>query len=183
MIFMSGKGYTQIVSLEEHKEIVLDYNKSLPSGTTYIKDVNNKLDNFVGRWRGEINGKTYEIVTEKYTRDIPELGRKKDVLLMRYQIRNSSGGTIENTLDLPVESPYVVKGYYLNADTSYVFTYVGKEGQCGQAGHMDLNIVDDRTVQIRLRLSHNLNTPQNCPNGAAVQVFPTTDEGGILKKV
>ena len=175
-------GYGQILPIEEIKEIVIDSDKVLPPGTTYVKDINNKLDKFVGTWRGEVDNKSYEFVVEKITLEANDLGYKEDVLIMRYDIKNSSGTTVENTLGLPVDSPYVIEGYFLNDDSSYMLTYAGKEGKCGQGGNLFINIRDDDTMRLKLTIGHKLITPQDCPNGVAEQVLPTKEGGVILTR-
>ena len=181
-ILFSRIGYSQIISIEEVKEIVTDNNKVLPRGTTYIKDTNNKLDKFVGTWKGEINNKKYEIRTEKATIEAAGLGYKEDVLTMRYRISNEFDTIIENTLDIPDNSPYTIEGYYLNNDNSYVLTYVGKKGKCGQGGSMFINLRSDGTMRLKLVPGHQIITPQNCPSGTAEQIFPTKDGGVILTR-
>ena len=61
ILFITGvscKAQTTI-SLEQ----AYQYSKSddgIPETVTYVKDINNRLDQFVGTWKGSYNGKNYE---------------------------------------------------------------------------------------------------------------------------
>ena len=99
----------QIIAVENYN----NYNNDLPDGA-YIKDVNNVLGKFTGTWKGTYNNKNYEFRIIKYTEDNTKLKYKEDLLLIRYKITDSNGTVLEDTTTLANESPYVIKGSYLN---------------------------------------------------------------------
>lgn len=79
----------------------LSYN--VPTGT-YIKDIDNVFQPYLGTWQGESNGKTFVIKIEKVTRELnSSLDGSyyyEDRLIARYKvIHTTTGSIIENTMD------------------------------------------------------------------------------------
>lgn len=54
----------EIISLEQ----AVEYNSTddgIPDDVEYVKDINNKLNQFVGTWKGSYKGNNYEITLVK----------------------------------------------------------------------------------------------------------------------
>ncbi|WP_157761307.1 DUF6705 family protein [Chryseobacterium camelliae] len=77
----------QTVSLETMAQCIPG---SCPT-TTYVKDVNNLLDKYVGTWKGSLNGKNYEFNFIKRENFGFEDNLKRDRLIGRLKITNSNG--------------------------------------------------------------------------------------------
>lgn len=142
-----------IVPIEEQEQYVEnldnDDDAQIPDNL-YYKDVNNLLDPYVGTWTGSYNTFTIEIVIEKVTTTF--YGIMSDELHIGHKVLNN-GIEIANTLNLPNDSPEVMKGIYFNEQGQYLVSYIYNL-DCGQVG----------TVYIKLR---------NNPNEMSFFMYPT----------
>lgn len=136
----------------------------------YVKDVNNLLDKYVGTWKGTYNNKNYEFKIVKITTDDGEL--KKDLLLMRYKITDSSGTVLANTLNLPNTSYYVIRGSYLASSGGYKLSYIGLNSECGQNGTIYISAYGANNTKLQLLLMVR-GEIHDCTTGVAEQVMPT----------
>ncbi|WBX77348.1 hypothetical protein PG911_03550 [Tenacibaculum ovolyticum] len=153
----------QIIPVEDFE----NYNQELPNGA-YIKDINNLLNKYTGTWKGTYNTKNYEFKIIKYTRVSEIRNLKFDKLLMRYEITASNGTVIENTLNLPNTSNFIIRGSYLSNKGSYVLNYVGFN-DCGQNGTIFIR-VNGNTMDLFLSVDGELGL--DCTTGAVEQVLP-----------
>jgi hypothetical protein len=133
----------------EPVERALEYRMSengIPDNT-YLKDVNNLLPKYVGTWAGTLGGKNYTLYITKYTYKFNTITR--DVLLTRYLITSSNGDILEDTRNLPDDSPYVIEGDYFSKDlASYASNYIGKNSQCGNKGTVFIRIKNTTNTQV-----------------------------------
>ncbi|RPD97531.1 hypothetical protein EGM88_08560 [Aureibaculum marinum] len=139
----------------------------------YVKDINNLLTKFTGTWKGTYNSKNFEFKIVKTTTDDGEL--KEDLLLARYKITDSNGRVIENTLDLPDDSPYVLFGGYIIKESiyTYMLNYIGKNTNCGQNGNVFISVYGTNNTKMKLFLQVAGEMYFDCTTGAAKQVLPT----------
>ncbi len=102
----------------------------------YVKDVNNHLDKYVGKWINEQNGNLTELHIKKKTLKIYEKYQKKtffiDALVVKHKIsRISDGKIIENTLSLKDDTVGEISlksmGFGLQIP-DLIFFYIGKCG-------------------------------------------------------
>lgn len=141
------------ITLKEYGSVY--YKRGLiGTGITYVKDLNNIRDKYVGTWRGTRDGKTVTFYIEKYTRvsDLSTPNITFDELLIRYRITAGSNVIIDTT-SLEDTNPLVISSSYLANSGSYVFHYIAKESKCGQSGHL---YVDYDSVNTQLRTTINL---------------------------
>lgn len=110
ILFSTLSCKAQIIPIESKKNYI-GTGISLPDNVTYIKDVNNILDRYVGIWKGDYDGKNYQLIITKYINTYN--GIMEDCLLMRYLITGVNGAIIEDTRILSDNSPYVVESRYL----------------------------------------------------------------------
>lgn len=161
----------QILPIEK----LIDYinqGQGAPEGTTYIKDVNNLRDKYIGVWKGTNNGKNYQLIISKYTSNFNNI--YEDGLIMRYLITDLNGSVIEDTRALQENSPYVIKSGYLRNRT-YIMSYEGREGKCGQLGELFISThraTNDKKMSLFLALDQDFILQSECPNGSAKQLFP-----------
>lgn len=138
--------FSQVLPIEELKDKYIFENRGLlDDGITYVKDVNNKLDKFIGKWIGNFENIKYEVEIKKFTNLDPDSGITYDDLIMRYEISRESS-IILSTIQLANSDILVNKGYYLDSDTSYLFTYSGKERKCGQRGDILVSLANANTM-------------------------------------
>ncbi len=165
MLFINCRAQT-VIPLEDFE----DYNQELPDNA-HVKDVNNILLPYVGRWSGSYNGNTYIFKIEKFTRISNNKGLRFDKLHMRYKITDGSGNIMANTLDLPDDSKYIISGNYLSESGSYVLNYLGFNAACGQNGSVFISVSPNGNI-LNLFLSPDGELYPECTTGYAGQVLP-----------
>lgn len=157
----------------ENKINYINSENGIPKNITYIKDVNNTLDKYVGIWKGTYNNKNYEFRILKITNKPGRI--TEDRLMMRYVISDSNGTIIEDTRALPDTSPYVIEGNYWEK-SSYFLYYIGKESLCGQIGHIIIDMQPNSNNKVMgllfLPQKESLPSVKDCPNGPATQIMP-----------
>ncbi|WP_281297532.1 DUF6705 family protein [Flavobacterium limnophilum] len=171
IILMNLSCKAQILSVENKINYINSAN-GIPKNITYIKDVNNILDKYVGTWKGTYNNRNYEFILTKYTSNYKNL--LEDKLLMRYVISDVNGTIIEDTRALPDTSPYVIKGDYVDG-SFYELYYGGKESLCGQIGSIIIDIQpssNNNTMRLFFTPQQDILSLKDCPNGSATQIMP-----------
>ena len=164
----------QILPLEDVLKYI-DAGNGIPKNITYIKDVNNVLDKYVGTWKGTYNNRSYEFRIVKVTNKPGRI--TEDRLLMRYVISDVNGTIVEDTRALPETSPYVVEGDYYDRDVYFLY-YGGKESLCGQIGHIIIDIQpnsNNNKMRLFFAQQQEILSLKDCPNGSATQIMPLTN--------
>lgn len=176
LLSVNTEAQQSIIPVEQFSHYAID-NIHIPDGT-YFKDVNHLLDKYVGTWTGVFDNKTYQIEIDRHTDHF--LGIKVDELTMRYKITSFDGRITVNTLLLPIESVYIINGDYLSKSGDYyLLTYIGYEAKCGQMGEIYINMANKSNTKMELILSPGTEfiIKNECPDGAAKQVFPIAGKG------
>ena len=151
----------------------LRFNGGIPENYTDIRDVNNVLQRFVGNWKGNYEGKNYEVLVTRGTRPFRKTGIN-DILILRYKITSSYGTVIEQTLTEPNSADGSITGYYLQNRT-YIFNYQGLDYNCGQSGQVYITAGyegNPNKMGLHLNPEHILLDTNECPNGRAPLPFP-----------
>ena len=141
---------------------------------TYFKDVNGVLANLHGHWKylDAPDGKELDIYISQMP---PEIiwGIKRDGIILRYTLRDSSGDIIFSTVDLPEDSPYVSSGgSFLSNKSSFSVYYQGEESSCGQNGLLYFAVYS--TDNNKMGFGYSVEDERdifNCPDGVD-QVMP-----------
>lgn len=134
MIFTSAIGQT--LSLETIA-LCSFQNQTCPP-VTYVKDINNSLNKYVGTWKGVDDGKTYEFNFIK-KENVGEV-RKWDKLIGRLKIINPSGDIeFDNFNKLDLETKF--KGFNFQKDLkAYMMSFFGGQLGCIDYGFVYLRI-------------------------------------------
>lgn len=126
-----------IVPIERMGDYI-DAGDGIPDNT-YLKDVNNLLDKYVGTWKGDYLGKNYTLFITKTTYTFDKV--TFDELRIRYLIISSNNIVLEDTRNSLDNNTYVIRGYYFNKNlTSYASNFTGKKSMCGNAGTVFIRI-------------------------------------------
>lgn len=121
----------QTVSLETMAQCN-SQQESCPNAT-YIKDINNLLNKYVGTWEGTLNGKSYKFNFVKKE----NLGEvvKWDFLIGRLKITNSNGIVEYDSFNQP-ETELTFEGYNFQKDLKvYLMRFSGKKTGCIDYGY------------------------------------------------
>lgn len=142
---------SQIVPVENLIQY-MDSEEGLPEGTTYVKDVNNLLDKYVGTWAGMYANKQYEFYIIKITKQSSSgSGILYDELNLYYKItqngeviedttslmpnyQNNTGGLIQQVPD------FMLATGDLLMNRTYTFNYNGRNADCGQFGTIYISV-------------------------------------------
>jgi len=170
----------QILPVESYSNYINSEN-GIPEHITHIKDVNNLLNKFVGRWIGAFDNKSFELIITINTENFD--GLLIDRLKVIHKITNSNGVILEDTIGSH-DSSIGIFGYYLNESGSYVLIYTGNEAVCGQFGDLFISVgYNNSNNNMRLGLSPGRDIiTADCPNGTAIQIFPADGQGMTLVK-
>lgn len=181
MIFYAQQIEAQevIMSLDTYTIYASDEDSSIPDDITYIKDVNHRLDPYIGTFVGTHQGKT---ITFEIT-SITKQGRiLRDKLNIKYKIQDSTGAVIAQSMNL-LDDSYDISGNRFNSQGFYMATYVGFDG-CAQAGTFYLQLFNSSNqltlIQNELKVymdqAREIVLLEECPNGPSPHVFPANEQ-------
>lgn len=142
---------------------------------TYVKDTNNRLDQFVGTWKGNYAGKQYEIKLEKKVnyKNKPTDDLSWDTIIGRILVKDNSGNIIYNSMNKADNETYF-SGYNFQ-HRAYVMTFVGNY-YCLESGNVFIETRLNNINQMTLYYSQDkdgLLNPAKCPNFSSfIPVLP-----------
>lgn len=156
------------ISLEQ--ALTLDINgQDYPDELTYVKDVNNRLDSFVGIWKGNDNGRLYEIHFIKKTAYLKTTGGVAwDRLLGRILVKDSvTNNIIYNTLDLNDDYKTPLWGKNFGGSKMYSMLFGGPENGCYDYGDVSITLADNDVTLMGMfyHRGGDLIDPRTCPGG------------------
>ncbi len=167
---LSCKAQT-ILPIEEQVDY-RDSQEGIPETVTYIKDVNGLLDKYVGTWKGTYQGRDYEFIVKKVTRQSQYRDLSIDKLWMFYKITDATGAIVaDNTWDT-LGGSAITGAYLAKTKTYYVLDYYGFEGRCGQNGYVLIEVFGANNDQMKLFLEVQGERAHDCTE-TAEQVLPT----------
>ncbi|GAA5088930.1 hypothetical protein GCM10023210_13120 [Chryseobacterium ginsengisoli] len=140
---------------------------------TYLKDTNNELIPFIGNWKATFNNKEITIKVDKIDQHLVRSGKKifyRDVLFIRYSIKNSQGTIIKSTMNLPITEAKIESDVTFPNQNLVSFVYQGGDCQYGW-GDVDLQFVDKTHIKWRYQPEGVILTNLNCPNGADTTIY------------
>jgi len=169
--------FENIVAVEQ---VIDNYDAVEEGETTYIKDVNNVLDNYTGVWKGTIGAKNYTFnIYEKTIVYDEEYNIIADVLIMKYLIVDSISLEVIEDSTVTLGEDFPCKGaarfnMFSGNEMAYVFDYIGMDSSkvaCGQNGEVYATLKNNNT-QLFLKLSANHYLYNECLTGLVEQVLP-----------
>ncbi|MGE8433876.1 DUF6705 family protein [Chryseobacterium joostei] len=152
----------QVISLEQVSQCE---NGNCPQYTS-IKDVNNRLDKYVGTWKGSYtDGRSYEFQFIKKT-DYSRWGCKpRDLILGRIQIKKADGTLILNNLNAS-DSNASIKGLEFDKNLIKYQMYYSGNAECNDKGYVYLFFPDPNNLnQMKLTFMQELDIIVSCPSG------------------
>jgi hypothetical protein len=136
---------------------------TIPNGS-YIKDLNNDYNKFVGTWKTESGNKeVYLYITKQENRPINRLNKNffRDVLLIKYKVLINNQ-IVESTINFSDENINIVSTR-IGVDNSALFSYTG--GKCSVGwGSVSINSVDSTHLKWNYYPDSTVITNINCPD-------------------
>jgi len=116
----------------------------------FIEDSNNSLDKYIGTWKGNYNGKVYELQFKK--RIYEDTFIKKDRLIGRIRIKDSSSNIIYDTFNETDDMKTRFKGDNFQPDLkAYMVYFVGDTPKgCINYGTVYLKIKQETPNQMSI---------------------------------
>ena len=119
------------------------------SSGVYMKDIENVLPLFEGKWTANFNDNKITLVLKKFKKfpvkasRFSDLSYDRDVLLMTYTIKDSNGKLLYSTIDRKITNPYSIisSAAVLSPETRVLFPYNG-EGCPDTGGTIALTDID-----------------------------------------
>jgi hypothetical protein len=150
---------------------------------TYVKDTNNRLNQFVGTWKGNYSGKLYEIKLDKKTnyKYFSTSATSWDRIIGRMLVKDSSGNTIYNSMN---ETDKNVSFFGDNFQKrSYVLSFVAN-AYCNDSGDIFIEISKNNPNIMYLHFSRDQTAynPAKCPNFTTYTTVLPMDKITLIKQ-
>lgn len=150
---------------------------------TYVKDIDNRLDKFIGVWKGIYEDKTYEFRFDKKTK-FGEYEIKWDMLIGRLLVKNSSNVVVYNSLNTS-DSNTDMYGDNFQRNT-YMFSWGSKNNSyCNDSGVIFVEVKKNNPNKMRLHFDRDktIYNAHKCPNYSTYRtVIPENTELILTKQ-
>lgn len=149
------------------------YPDDVPAGS-YLKDLNNELNPYVGSWNASFNGKTINIIISKnehhlFKRDLTTIFYQ-DALIVKFIVKNSSGLVLQNNSNTQSE---VDRNFITSTSTrnNHVFLYYNGTN-CGVGwGEIELKKLQANQISWSYRPNDTVLTTKNCPGNQDTTIY------------
>lgn len=151
---------------------------------TYVKDTNNRLNQFVGTWKGNFGGKQYEIKLEKKVnyKDEPNDDLSWDRIIGRILIKDNSGNIIYSSMNKADNETFFF-GFNFQKRV-YVMHFIGNY-DCLESGNVFLETRLNNSNELTLFYSQDkdgLLNPAKCPNFSSFVPLLPTQKMNLIKQ-
>ncbi|EJL67917.1 DUF6705 family protein [Chryseobacterium populi] len=133
----------------------------------YLKDTNNRLNKFVGTWKGTYtDGRTYEFRFTKKENDGGYFNEKFcDILKGRLLVKIPSGQELENTLTVS-DNDTRFDGHYFDKNLIKYQMYYSGYAECNDKGYVYLSFPNPNNLnQMKLVFMQDMDIVSKCPSG------------------
>ncbi|MCT3760817.1 DUF6705 family protein [Elizabethkingia anophelis] len=149
------------------------------SSGVYMKDIENVLPLFEGKWTANFNDNKITLVLKKFKKlpikatRFSDLSYDRDVLLMTYTIKDSKGKLLYSTTDREIASPYSIisSAAVLSPVKKVLFIYDGEECPATN-GSIFFTYIDPTHIQWELKLMCNIGGNIECKKIGNAKLFP-----------
>ncbi|NML58640.1 DUF6705 family protein [Chryseobacterium cheonjiense] len=169
------------ISLEQAYE----YSKSddgLPETVTYVKDVNNRLDQFVGTWKGTYGDKQYEFRFIKKL-NFGSYTVKWDELIGRFSVKSFNGTVLYSSLNEINDENTHFRGINIQNKT-YMLNFFGTVNYCNDSGVVFIEISKNNpnTMYLSFDRDKEAYDPSKCPNYSEFVPLLPKDKMTLIKQ-
>lgn len=132
---------------------------------SYIKDINNSLNKYVGTWKGNLNGKTYEFKFIKQLNFGVEDDFRWDRLIGRIKVINSNGAIIFNNFNEPNDNETFFFGTNFQPNLEAYMVYFVGRSECVEYGNVYLRMLPSTPNQMTVFFhpDNDINVEGSCP--------------------
>ncbi|MCY1661419.1 DUF6705 family protein [Chryseobacterium sp. SL1] len=155
---------------------------------SYIKDYNNELNPFIGIFKSTYNGNEVTLYISKnikrqFTRNGTTISHYfKDALLIKFIIKDSSGNTIQNTVDNNNDNRHFIANTFIMPSQNIAkFYYTGAD--CGIGwGSIDIKKINNSQISWSYYPNSTAINSVNCLNPIETAIYLPETENLIFTK-
>ncbi|WP_100075616.1 hypothetical protein [Chryseobacterium camelliae] len=144
---------------------------------SYLKDINNELDQLVGNYKADFEGRQISLFITKQPKKFIHLGNRKfyqDILSIRYQITNSSGAILQDTQNMNFQSDQHEHTIYstITRPTLNIISFIYGGTNCG-VGWGDIYLKKLNSTQISWEYipDSTIIDSSKCPPGTDTTIY------------
>ncbi|WP_185288767.1 DUF6705 family protein [Chryseobacterium lactis] len=144
---------------------------------SYLKDLNNELDSFIGTWQGSFNGNLITLfITKESHKFFNENQYKyyKDILSIKYIVKNSSGIVLQNTQSMTFQAnqlTHTIYSQWPEDNGNSILLYYG--GTNCSVGWGSIKLKKNSTIQVSWEYRPNdiILDDSKCPQGTDISIY------------
>ncbi|WP_260442106.1 DUF6705 family protein [Elizabethkingia anophelis] len=145
---------------------IATYVGQIPNGA-YLKDIDNTLPLFSGKWISNFEGKQIVLNISDKVENYPfkSLNNNyyRDVLFMRYTITDSNGNQLANTMNNEMATVNIISTFTSSDKNRVAFDYRGEECGIGE-GYIIFQKIDNSHARWEYHSTGGLIDPKQCAN-------------------
>ncbi|MGN7866572.1 DUF6705 family protein [Chryseobacterium sp. 22458] len=148
--------------------------EEIPQGS-YIKDLNNELNPYVGVYKADFQGNEIQLFIIKETmKYIKSLNVYQDVLSVRYIVKNSLGNILQDTQSMTFQPNQLLhsiysRGTYPSKNVVW-FNYGGTNCKVGW-GSIELKKISPTQISWEYRPNDIILDSSKCPQGTDIKIY------------
>ena len=157
---------------------------------SYFKDSNNELDPYVGTWKTDFQGKSITLIISKELKRPYEAWRKSffnDVLIAKYEVKDTAGNSLESTLNnvytvgSSVKNMIISATINLNSNDEVNLAYAGGNCSVGN-GEITFKKIDDTHFYWSYSPGTAVMNSVNCPPNLDYTIYLPETENLVFTK-
>lgn len=174
-----------VFSCKAQQQYPLSANPFEIPNNSYMKDSNNLLNQYIGTWNTNYQGKNITIYISKQTNVYKEsLKVYQDVISAKFIVKDLNGNVLQDTYNMqPNQLYHKIESYNLNSQGDKVSLYYDGTN-CGIGwGSIYLIKIDSTHINWQYRANSSVITEQSCPGNQDLKVYlPVTDNLTFTKQ-
>jgi hypothetical protein len=124
---------------------------------SYLKDIPNELNDYVGTWNSSWNNKTIQLTISKEVNKYNSgLDVYIDCLVMKFKVTDLNGNVLFDNLSLTNNDAKIKGLNFKNGSDKYVFSYVDAD-LCMRSGYISIIFTNAAKTQINWKFSESEN--------------------------
>lgn len=155
---------------------------------SYLKDINNELNTFVGIYKSTFQGKEITIYLNKNINLFFERGNNKyfkDALSLKYIVKDSYGNILQNTQNMSIPSQQIrhtIFSQWVENNGNTLLLYYGGTN-CGVGwGSILLTKINSTQISWEYRPGDTILDSSRCPTGTDITIYLPETKGLIFTK-
>lgn len=152
---------------------------------SYLKDLNNNLDPYIGNYKANYNGKEITLYITKVNDKLEKFPQKvfyRDALVIKYIVKTVSGVILQDTQNNNIPNIELYSTRIRSYDSSVIFYYSGTN--CGVGwGTVLLKKINNTQISFLYQPDDMIITPERCPGNPDLTIYlPETENPLIFTK-